>query len=261
MKIVLITRDPLEVVVEMVTAVSLAPERLEDRVNAIVDILSPDLGSHLGLLIRADLTDLDIQVLGRHMSAGARSHLRHQIRHQLKDPLLEPVVRGDLTPTTAARAFGEQAWRESSTRAAVMVSFGIDQIATLPVHGGSNVVVFMLGRVGQDFTEDDLALLRAVQPVVTGLGTLLRLPRQAQQLLVADTAMEHALTEREVQVLELLAQGYKATVIARKAGCSTRTVHRHLGHIYDKLGVGDRLSAVNRAHVLGVLDLDPVDMS
>lgn len=261
MKIVLITRDPFAVVVELVTAVSLAPERLEDRVDAIVDILRPRLGASLGLLIRADITDLDIQVLGRHMSAGARGHLRQQIRHQLQDPVLEPVVRGDLTPATAARSFGEQAWRESSTRAAVMVSFGIDQIATLPVHGGSDVVVFMLGRAGQDFTEDDLALLRAVQPVVTGLGMLLRLPRQTHALVPVDSSVEHALTEREVQVLELLAQGYKATVIARKAGCSTRTVHRHLGHIYDKLGVSDRLSAVNRAHLLGVLDLEPANMS
>ena len=170
-------------------------------------------------------------------------------------------MRGDLAPATAARSFGEQAWRESSTRAAVMVSFGIDQIATLPVHGGSDVVVFMLGRAGQDFTEDDLALLRAVQPVVTGLGMLLRLPRQTHALVPVDSSVEHALTEREVQVLELLAQGYKATVIARKAGCSTRTVHRHLGHIYDKLGVSDRLSAVNRAQLLGVLDLEPANMS
>lgn len=258
LKIVPKTRDPFEVVVELVTAVSLAPECLEDRVNAIVDILRPQMSASLGMLIRADTQDLDVQVLGRHMSHGARGHLRQQIRHQLQDPVLEPVVRGDLTPTTAARAFGEHAWHESSTRASVMVSFGIDQIATLPVHGGSDVVVFMLGRPGRDFTEDDLALLRAVQPVVTGLGMMLRLPRNPQ-ILGQDTAVEHALTGREVQVLELLARGYKATVIARKAGCSTRTVHRHLGHIYTKLGVSDRLSAVNRAHVLGVLDLDPVD--
>lgn len=261
MKGVPISRDPFAVVVELVTAVSLAPERVEDRVNAIVDILRPEMGASLGMMIRADTQDLDIQVVGRHVSPGARGHLRHQIRGQLQDPVLAPVARGDLTPTTAARAFGEHAWEESSTRASVMVSFGVDQIATLPVHGGSDVVVFMLGRPGRDFTDEDLALLRAVQPVVTGLGMMLRLPRRAPQLLPHEAVAQHALTDREVQVLELLARGYKATVIARKAGCSTRTVHRHLGHIYDKLGVSDRLTAVNRAHVLGLLDLDLVDTS
>ncbi|WP_154402125.1 helix-turn-helix transcriptional regulator [Ornithinimicrobium cavernae] len=255
------TRDPLAVVVEMVTAVSLAPEHLEDRVDAIVDILIPELHASLGLLIRADVTHLDIQVLGRRLTPGTQGHMRQQVRNQLADPLLAPVLLGDLTPTTAARAFGADAWRQSGTRASVMVTFGIDQVATLPVHGGSDVVVFMVGRAGPDFTEEDLALLRAVQPVVTGLGMLLRLPRHTQQVAEPDAVHGAGLTSREVEVLELLAHGYKATVIARKAGCSTRTVHRHLGNIYDKLGVSDRLSAVNRAHTLGVIAGAPVDLS
>lgn len=257
MQVVPQARDPLAVVVEMVTAVSLAPEKFEDRVDAIVDILIPALSASVGLLIRADLRDLHVQVIGPRLQPGAQTHLRHQIRDQLQDPVLGPVVAGQLTPTTAARAFGP-GWRDSSARAALMVAFGVDQVATLPLHGGSDVVVFLLGRAGRDFTAEDLALLRAVQPVVTGLGMLLRLPRHTAQSATGQ-GTGPGLTGREVQVLGLLAHGYKATVIARKAGCSTRTVHRHLGHIYDKLGVSDRLSAVNRAHLLGVIDPESVD--
>ncbi|MCK0114154.1 LuxR C-terminal-related transcriptional regulator [Ornithinimicrobium sp. F0845] len=260
-------RDPYAVVVEMVTAVSHAPQRLEDRVDVIVDILIAELGATIGLLIRADTTHLDVQVIGGRLHQGREPvGVREQIRDRLDDPLLGPITRGDLAPTTAARAHGGRAWQRSAARASCMITFGIDQIATLPVHAGADAVLFVVGRAGPDFTDDDLALLRAVQPVVAGLGLLLRFPLSEPSAEPAGAVPTGdgtgpSLTEREVEVLELLSHGYKAAVIARKAGCSTRTVHRHLGHIYDKLGVSDRLSAVNQAHQLGVIAYDTVDVS
>lgn len=246
-------RDPFAVVVEMVTAVSLAPDHVEDRVDAIIDILLLEMGATVGLLIRADMSRLEVQVIGRALRPDAARTLTAQVRDQHADPLLGPVARGDLRPTTAERAHGTRTWKGSDARTGCMISFGIDQLALLPVHGGADVVAFLVGRAGQDFTGEDLGLLRAVQPVVTGLGLLLRVPGTGPAQL-SRVASPSGLTDREVQVLGLLADGHKAAVIARLAGCSTRTVHRHLGHIYDKLGVSDRLSAVNRAHLLGVFD-------
>src|SRR5690606_2919505 len=250
---VLSTRDPFAVVVGMVTSVSLAPERLEDRVDAIIDILVPETSATVGVLVRAEWRRPGVRALGGHVHPGAQQGMRQQVRAQLSDALLSRIVRGDLTPTTAARAFGAEEWERSTTRIGCMIAFGVDQVATLPVHGGTDLVTFMVGRAGPDFTDADLAMLKAVQPVVTGLGMLLRLPRQAQAQGQDSDPLDPSLTVREVQVLELLALGYKAAVIARMAGCSTRTAHRHLGNIYDKLGVSDRLSAVNRAHLLGVI--------
>ncbi len=60
-------------------------------------------------------------------------------------------------------------------------------------------------------------------------------------------AGEFGLTARELEVLELLAQGLLATSIASRLSLSPRTVHKHLGNIYDKLGVHDRLVAVSLA--------------
>ena len=170
-------RDPYAVVVEMVTAVSLAPERLEDRVQAIADILIGELGAAIGLLTRVTASDAHVQVIGGrlHQGLGVQG-TRHQFRDQLDDPLLGPVTRGDLAPTTAARAHGRGVWQSSAARTGCMITFGVDQIATLPVHGGPDAVLFVVGRSGPDFTDDDLALLSAVQPVVTGLGMLLSFP-------------------------------------------------------------------------------------
>lgn len=52
------------------------------------------------------------------------------------------------------------------------------------------------------------------------------------------------LTEREKEILAALADGHTAHAIARRLTISERTVHKHLEHLYAKIGVHDRLEAV-----------------
>jgi HD-GYP domain-containing protein (c-di-GMP phosphodiesterase class II) len=52
------------------------------------------------------------------------------------------------------------------------------------------------------------------------------------------------LTEREVEVLGLLAQGHNTPRIARTLHISRKTVEHHLSHIYQKIGVTSRTAAV-----------------
>jgi DNA-binding NarL/FixJ family response regulator len=56
-----------------------------------------------------------------------------------------------------------------------------------------------------------------------------------------------ALSERERQVLELVAQGDANKAIAKQLMLSTRTVDAHLRSIFDKLGVASRTEAVTVA--------------
>lgn len=74
------------------------------------------------------------------------------------------------------------------------------------------------------------------------LGLVLASPAQ-NQLPQAATASE-ALTEREVQVLELLAQGLANKQIAARLGISEHTVKFHVSGIYNKLGATSRTEAV-----------------
>ena len=53
-------------------------------------------------------------------------------------------------------------------------------------------------------------------------------------------AREARLSEREGQVLELLARGFTAKVAAQKLGLAESTVVTHTTHIYRKLGIGSR---------------------
>lgn len=61
------------------------------------------------------------------------------------------------------------------------------------------------------------------------------------------------LSVREREVLVLVARGTPNRSIARKLFISEATVKTHLTHIFEKLGVSDRASAVATAYELGIL--------
>ncbi|MCM3703017.1 response regulator transcription factor [Paenibacillus macerans] len=62
-----------------------------------------------------------------------------------------------------------------------------------------------------------------------------------------------SLTEKEVQVLQFVARGYKSKEIAFDMGISERTVKAYLTNIYNKLGVDSRSQAVVTALERGIL--------
>lgn len=77
-------------------------------------------------------------------------------------------------------------------------------------------------------------------------------PTTASMLPSAEGLIE-PLSDREQQVLELIAQGYSNREIARSLSISLNTVKGHTRQIYGKLGVHSRTQAVAQARVLGLL--------
>ncbi|CAB4964292.1 unannotated protein [freshwater metagenome] len=65
--------------------------------------------------------------------------------------------------------------------------------------------------------------------------------------LVRRTTSAVTITEREVEVLELLSRGLGNKEIARELFVSEATVKSHLSHVYTKLGVDTRAGAVATA--------------
>lgn len=61
------------------------------------------------------------------------------------------------------------------------------------------------------------------------------------------------LTQRETQVLELLAVGCSNKEIAKQLGLSPETVKDYVIGVYRKFDVRDRVSAVNRAREIGLI--------
>ena len=61
------------------------------------------------------------------------------------------------------------------------------------------------------------------------------------------------LTRREVEVLQMLANGASSGDVAKKLFISGKTVKNHLAHIYSKLGATSRTQAVAKAVRLGIV--------
>jgi DNA-binding NarL/FixJ family response regulator len=64
-------------------------------------------------------------------------------------------------------------------------------------------------------------------------------------------------SEREIEILMLVAQGRSNREIARELHISDSTVKAHMLHIFDKLGVTDRTAAVTTALRQGIIRLEP----
>ena len=79
--------------------------------------------------------------------------------------------------------------------------------------------------------------------------------RLVQHLGGGSTRTLEPLTARELDVVRLVARGASNREIARDLRISEATVKTHLLHIFEKLGVADRTSAVTTAFERGLIDL------
>lgn len=68
--------------------------------------------------------------------------------------------------------------------------------------------------------------------------------------------MVEALTDREIEVLRLVAKGLINKAVGRELSISDRTVQGHLANIFGKLGVGTRTEAVLMAVQQGWIVLE-----
>jgi DNA-binding NarL/FixJ family response regulator len=60
------------------------------------------------------------------------------------------------------------------------------------------------------------------------------------------------LTDREHEILDLLAQGHSNVSIAARLHISHKTVRNHVSNIFTKLAVADRVQAIVRAREAGL---------
>jgi DNA-binding NarL/FixJ family response regulator len=108
-------------------------------------------------------------------------------------------------------------------------------------------------------TED---VLRAVESVARGdlvFGPSVAgrvLSYLTQPLSARDPVMFPELSDREREILELLARGLSNTEIARRLVVSPKTVRNHVSNVFAKLQVSDRAQAIERARRAGLGQAD-----
>ena len=98
-------------------------------------------------------------------------------------------------------------------------------------------------------------LFRAIRAAAKGESVLA--PTVAARLMTRMRApAQENLSAREIEVLQMVYKGASNREIGKALHISTATVKTHLIHIYGKLGVDDRTSAVTVALERGILSLE-----
>jgi ATP/maltotriose-dependent transcriptional regulator MalT len=112
----------------------------------------------------------------------------------------------------------------------------------------------LLGRVCAQAGDHESAQMHfdAAHAVFTRLGATPDLAELARAT-SSDSRAGHGLTEREREVLALVAGGASNRQIASRLDISEHTVARHVSNIFDKLGVSSRTQAVAYAHAHNLL--------
>lgn len=103
-------------------------------------------------------------------------------------------------------------------------------------------------------------LFRCLRAVMAGeywarrevVGDLLR-ALGAQQPKPAACGSKFGLTDRELQITELVVAGYSNREIGERFGLSTETVKHHVSHIFDKAGVSSRVELTRFVCATGLI--------
>ena len=115
------------------------------------------------------------------------------------------------------------------------------------------------GVLSAEATEDEL--VAAVRALGEGLWvgapglvkSLIRLSGRRESS--GEDSLVEQLTAREMEVIQLMAQGLANKQIALSLGISEHTVKFHLSSLYAKLGISSRTEAVKRGIELGLISL------
>jgi LuxR family transcriptional regulator, maltose regulon positive regulatory protein len=102
------------------------------------------------------------------------------------------------------------------------------------------------------------AIQKGIQPVyasrlLEGLKETLNNPLAKPQVQKGEPIIYTSLRTREIEVLKLVADGHTNKEIAQELHISLRTVKFHMTNILTKLGVENRMQAVSKAKILGII--------
>ena len=136
---------------------------------------------------------------------------------------------------------------------------GAPQVVMLTMHADADVVrrALQAGAVGyltKDCTIDEV--VDAVRLATSGDGGVSRELAAALLREANEPANDAGVSAREIEVLQLIAEGAAPPEVAEQLFISVKTVKNHLSSIYEKLDARDRTQAVLKGLRLGIIRLD-----
>jgi DNA-binding NarL/FixJ family response regulator len=179
--------------------------------------------------LRALLEAEEIEVVAEGTDGAAAVGL---VREHEPEVVLMDLAMAGVDGVEATRRLSAEA---PGTPVVVLTSFSDRPRITDALDAGA------VGYLLKDSEPEDL--VRGVQAAAAGQAPLD--PRAAREVLAARRAPAGgaALSDRESDVLRLVAAGHPNKVIALRLGISEKTVKNHLSTVFQKLGVTDRTQA------------------
>jgi DNA-binding NarL/FixJ family response regulator len=190
--------------------------------------------------IRATLTaEPDLTLVGEATNGREAQHLSRELEPDVL--LLDLSMPGPRPAETAAYL------REHCPEVRVLVLTAYDDDAYVRGVAAAGVAGYVLK---DEATE---TVVRAIRAVVRGDAWFSQPIAEKMAQMEYGRAAEPALTERERQILDLMAQGCDNAHIAAELCLAEQTVRNYVSTIYKKLEVGSRAKAVvwAREHGLG----------
>jgi DNA-binding NarL/FixJ family response regulator len=169
------------------------------------------------------------------------------------------VISGQVAEATTFEA--TRRLRKQAPRSAVVVLGGEDDDASMV----EAVQIGAVARIAEVAAPDEL--VETIRDVAHGSRPLTdelqarpelldRVLDSIQETLLADREPDNPLTEREREVLSMVALGMRNKEIGDRLGISSQTVKNHISAVLHKLGVQNRTRAVTYAARHGWLGLD-----
>ena len=193
-------------------------------------------------------TEPDIEVVGE--AADGQVALA-QARALHPDVVLMDIRMPRMDGVEATRRLAEL---DAAPRVLVLTTYDLDEYVVESLRAGASG--FLLKDVPAEDLVDAVRVVHRGEAVVAPRVTRRLLDRFARQLpatTAAPAAPLPSLTEREHQVLLLVARGLSNAEIAAELVLSETTVKTHVSNVLTKLGLRDRVQAVVLAYERGLV--------
>ncbi|KOX23900.1 LuxR family transcriptional regulator [Nocardiopsis sp. NRRL B-16309] len=182
--------------------------------------------------------ETDIEVVGE---AANGQEVLDRVERLGVDVVLMDLRMPGMSGVAATAALARRA---PGVRVLVLTTFDSESDVLPAIEAGAT------GYLLKDALPDEL--LRGVRAVHRGESVLA--PAAARLLMGQVRApARRALSDRELEVLRLVAEGASNRTAAARLFISEASIKTHLQHVYDKLGVRDRAAAVGEAYRRGLI--------